>query len=263
MYIEPPINYMGSKFKLLPELLPFFPSKDVFLDMFTGGGSIYCNVNNLYRKVIANDILRELIIIHKHLIKHDRIFIEKAKEYSIPTKNNKEAYLALRDKYNETKDPVILLALIWSCNSNMMRFNQQGEFNQTHGRRCFNRNTQKKVDSFFSKSYNNVILVSSHFFDIQKHITSDFFVYLDPPYSNTEAGYNAIWTKKDEELLVEMIDNFLNQNIKFGLSGVLNEKENKVFEYFKNKATVHFFGDMYQKISKKKRTNKEYYITNI
>lgn len=39
-YIKSPIFYMGNKYRLLPQLLPLFPSNiDTFYDLFGGSGS--------------------------------------------------------------------------------------------------------------------------------------------------------------------------------------------------------------------------------
>lgn len=51
--INSPINYMGSKNKILDKLLPLFPKTEIFIDMFTGGGSVYMNVLNSYKKNIC------------------------------------------------------------------------------------------------------------------------------------------------------------------------------------------------------------------
>ncbi len=60
--IETPFNYTGSKFKLLEQLLPVFDySKPYFVDLFTGGGSVYTNIIDRYQKVIANDIISDLV----------------------------------------------------------------------------------------------------------------------------------------------------------------------------------------------------------
>jgi site-specific DNA-adenine methylase len=144
------------------------------------------NVAHLYKKVITNDYLKDLIEIHKNLNNED--FIKKASELSIKTKMNKEFYLELRDNYNKNKKPEELLALIWSCNSNMMRFNNDLLFNQTWGKRSFNKNTQKKIDIYKEQNYSNVIFTSKNFyeFDLSWH-SDELFIYLDPPYSNTEA----------------------------------------------------------------------------
>jgi len=261
--IESPINYMGSKYKLLDRLIPLFPKdKSVFYDMFTGGGSVYMNVAHLYDTVYANDILVDLRDIHERLRADAGTLVEYARHFSMPTKESQERYLRLREEYNLCGGGDRLLALIWSCNSNMMRFNNDFKFNQTWGKRCFNSNTQKKINMYKTMDYSNVKFTSLPFCDIG--IQEDSFVYLDPPYSNTQAGYNAFWSDKNEKKLIVMLDYLIENDISFGISGVLNGKENKVYNFLKTKdLRVHFFEDLYQKISKKEKVNQEYYITNV
>lgn len=261
--IESPINYMGAKYKLLDKLIPLFPKdKKVFYDLFTGGGSVYMNISHLYKSVYANDILADLRDIHERLRTDADLLIKYASAFSIPTKDSQERYLRLREEYNSCGGGDRLLALIWSCNSNMMRFNNDFKFNQTWGKRCFNKNTQKKVNIYKTKDYSNVFFQSLPFYEVV--IARDSFVYLDPPYSNTKAGYNAFWKDDDEKKLISMIAGFIDSDVSFGISGVLNGKENKVYDFLKTKdLNVHFFGDLYQKISKSEKVNQEYYITNV
>jgi site-specific DNA-adenine methylase len=64
-YIDGVMNYTGSKFKLLEQILPEFDyTKNYFVDLFTGGGSVYTNVLDKYEKIIANDIIDDLIGIY-------------------------------------------------------------------------------------------------------------------------------------------------------------------------------------------------------
>lgn len=45
-YIKSPLNYIGGKYKLLPQLIPFFPKEiNVFVDLFCGGCNVGLNVN--------------------------------------------------------------------------------------------------------------------------------------------------------------------------------------------------------------------------
>ena len=53
--IQSPLNYVGGKFKLLPQILPLFPKQiDCFIDVFAGGLNVGVNVDTPH--VIANDI---------------------------------------------------------------------------------------------------------------------------------------------------------------------------------------------------------------
>lgn len=258
--IESPINYMGSKYKLLDRLIPLFPKTKTFVDLFTGGGSVYMNINHLYENVIANEYINGVYQIHKNL--NDKAFVQEAINQSVITKDSQENYLKLRDSYNIYNEPEKLLALIWSCNSNMMRFNNKFEFNQTWGQRCFNKNTQKKLDKFYEKDFSNVTFINLSFEKVI--LNRDSFLYFDPPYSNTEAGYNAIWSNENEEQLMRSLEFCIELNQPFGISGCINNKPNKIYDFLikQENLKVYYFEDLYQKISKKEKVNKEYYFTN-
>lgn len=131
-YIEPPFNYTGSKYKLLNQLLPEFDySKNTFIDMFAGGGSVFSNIANKFDKLIVNDIIKDLIGIYEELIKSDDI-IEKTKNLC-PEKTDNEQFIKLRDSYNLEPSPEKLWALILSSTNNMIRFNKKFKYNQTFG----------------------------------------------------------------------------------------------------------------------------------
>ena len=65
-YIKSPMNYIGGKYKLLPQLLSLFPKKiNMFYDVFGGGASVSLNVNSehvLYNDIVTNvyDMFLEL-----------------------------------------------------------------------------------------------------------------------------------------------------------------------------------------------------------
>ena len=59
-YIKSPMNYIGGKYKLLPQILPHFPNYiGTFVDLFSGGCNVSINVNA--NKIICNDINKKII----------------------------------------------------------------------------------------------------------------------------------------------------------------------------------------------------------
>jgi site-specific DNA-adenine methylase len=129
--------------------------------------------------------------------------------------------------------------------------------------RCFNSNTQKKIDILHQKDFSNVTFVNTSFENVI--IPEDAFIYFDPPYSNTEAGYNAIWNNKNEDELMRYLNYCIKTNQPFGISGCVNQKENKIYDFLiqQESLKVYYFEDLYQKISNKDKVNKEYYFTNV
>ncbi len=210
-YIDGVMNYTGSKFKLLEQILPYFDyTKSNFVDLFTGGGSVFTNVLNKYDNILANDIITDLIGIHSELLKGDHI-INLTKEHSKGLKEDGEKFLKLREDYNNNPTPDKLWALILSCTSNMMRFNQSFKFNQTWGKRQWNNNTDKKVEEWtkLTRQYLDKITFSNkNFNDVS--INENTFYYIDPPYGYikdgneigkkqiSEAGYNSFYLQSDD-----------------------------------------------------------------
>ena len=125
MYKRSPLNYVGGKFTLLPQILPLFPSYiRYFVDLFTGGATVAINVKA--GKVIANDIQKPVIDIYttfqkmskEDVFKHINNRIE---EYGL-SKTDKEAYLKFRDDYNKNPNPLDLFVLIVFCYNHQLRF---------------------------------------------------------------------------------------------------------------------------------------------
>ena len=223
-YVNGVLNYTGSKFKLLDQILPELDyTKKYFVDLFTGSFVVGANVIDKYEKILANDIISELVGIHKGLIESDD-FIERTKKLC-PSKTNQEEFLKLRESFNEEKTPEKLCALILSCNSNLMRFNKSYLFNQTWGKRTWNSSTDKKVEEFINHRRphkDKIKFISKHFNEVD--IKKPSMIYIDPPYSRiqddsgnimneqiSEAGYNCYFSKQDDVDLYKYVTN-LNKN---------------------------------------------------
>ena len=59
--IKSPLNYVGGKFKLLPQILPLFPDNiNTFYDMFCGGCNVGVNIKA--NKIVCND--KEQVVIN-------------------------------------------------------------------------------------------------------------------------------------------------------------------------------------------------------
>ena len=186
-FINTPFNYTGSKFKLLEQIIPILDyNKSNFIDVFCGGGAIYTNCIDKYDTILANDIISDLIEIHKNIINDRDDFINKVK-HIVPNIDEHEKYLNLRKSYNSDKTPEKLFALMLSCTNNMMRFNKSFLFNQTFGKRSFNKNTELKIDNFVNHvvGYKDKLSFSSLSFE-KLDILPNTMYYIDPGYDITD-----------------------------------------------------------------------------
>lgn len=264
-YIKSPMNYTGGKYKLLPQILPLFPSEiDTFVDLFTGGGNIAVNINNANR-IIANDFETRIIEIYKTFQKYEIDELIETIELAIQrfglTKENADSFNNFRTYYNKHIEdgysfimPVMLYVLICYSFNHQFRFNSKGEFNMPFGKnRSQWNNTMKKNLISFHKAITekNIIFTNKDFTELKlDKLKPNDFVYCDPPYLITCATYNEKdgWNEQRERDLLNLLDNLNSKNVKFALSNVLFSKgktNDLLIEWAKN-YNVHHLDYTYQ-----------------
>jgi DNA adenine methylase Dam len=253
-YLQTPFNYTGSKYKILEQLLPEFDyTKQIFVDAFCGGGSVFTNVLDKYEKVYANDIITDLTKVMKHMLNDKDDFLKILKTNYVVGKEDQEAYVRLRSDYNHTKDQhthIRLFSLILHCTNNMLRFSQKFEFNQTFGKRTYNSSTEQKINEWVdyvnlitNRNENKKLSIVSKSFetligDFNENQFKNTMFYFDPPYGYikdggnigkkqiSEAGYNAYWKQKDELELYKTLKYIDSNGGSFAISGVIEHDGN-------------------------------------
>lgn len=284
-YIKSPLNYIGGKHKILPQIIPLFP-KDIncFVDMFAGGANVGINVSA--KKHILNDNLIHLINLYrklqitplKRVLRHIQQRIE---EYELSL-TNQDGYIELRKHYNGAKNPLDLFVLIAYSFNHQIRFNNNHEFNNPFGkeRSCFNASIEHNLKSFISKlQIMDIELLSQNFEDLDlSKLSEDDFVYCDPPYLITTGTYNdgkrgfTGWSKREEHSLLSKLDKLNDKGVKFALSNVLKHKgkTNDLLEkwvsdnsdYVINPINMNYSNSNYQTKNRDKLATLEVLITN-
>lgn len=240
---------MGNKKKLINKgLTDLFPKNiNTFVDLFAGSAIV--SMNTMANKYIVNDTDEHLNELYKMfkiydsdtIIAHIESRIEKYGLARERTKRNefkdkekiekyKAAYMKLRDFYNGCIGKPVLdfyTLMFWSF-SQQFRFNSKGEFNMPYGMDCFSEKNKEYVINgcrFFRRD--DVFIYDMNFKDWDiSALTINDFVYLDPPYLNTTATYteNNGWNTEDENRLYTLCESLSDNNIKFGMSNVFENK---------------------------------------
>jgi DNA adenine methylase len=267
-----PLFYVGDKYKLLNEILPYFP-KDVdrFIEPFTGGGSVFLNVEA--KKYLLNDIDKNVCLLHKFLMKHskkpdkffkevERIILEyhlsrSFKEDIVPeelklkfkktyyAKFNKESFNKLKSDFNNSEQNNLYkfyVLLIYGFNR-MIRFNRLGKYNLPVGNVDFNRNVVNALNNYFENVKKaNIEINNLDYLDFLNKVkpTKKDFLYFDPPYLITFSEYNKLWNEKNEIDLITTLDELNKDGVRFAVSNVTHykEKENKTFNDWSKKYNV-------------------------
>lgn len=300
-YCKSPLNYIGGKYKILPQLLPLFPAQsDIFLDLFCGGCNVGINIENLAlqnsnttkhlmpqaQKLIFNDNLTYLIDLYKYLqcnaLESTLQAIDNIiSKYKLDLQNA-QGYCLLRDDYNAHKSPILLFVLIAFSFNHQIRFNNAHKFNNPFGknRSSFNPAMRNHLINFVKALQNKPITFSS--LNFEKALDSvalnrQSFVYADPPYLITQGTYNdgkrgfSGWNEQLEKRLLYSLKFLDSQGIKFALSNVLSHKgkHNEILQqwiytndYVVYSIKSHYTNANYQTKYKDKNLTKEVLITN-
>lgn len=229
---------MGSKRRLLKQILPLFPDNiHTFYDLFAGGGVVSLNTKAKYH--VWNDINRPLVDMFRDLSTLDEVQQFALYENSLEMLH-REDFEELRTEYNQgwyqgLDKSIVLYELIISSFNGLARFNKKNQYNmpwnrdKSHLTKKYYKgklrtlvayiDTVKDSYTFTSKSYDEVIDLNS--------VSKNDFVYLDPPYTQTSAPYNdgsrnLSWTIDDDKRLLGYLDILNELGVKFAMSNILS-----------------------------------------
>lgn len=233
--IESPLNYTGSKSKMVDFIKEQLPEEtiDTFVDVFGGGFNVGVNINA--KQIIYNDINPFVKGLIQSFTGDPYLYLQYIqrliKKYGL-SPDNKEGYLKLREKYNsisiEKRDFRMLYTLVLYGFQQQIRFNTNWNFNNPPGSRWFNDNLLSKFIAFTRNlQEKNVEFLNTSFEHLNIHLTPQTFIYADPPYRSTLGVYNdgkrgfEGWTIEHEKKLCCFLDKINQHNARFMLSYVI------------------------------------------
>ena len=229
-----PIPYQGSKRSLAPKISQHFPEKiSTFYEPFAGSAAmtIYVAANDLAESFVIGDKFSNLIELWELLINNPTELSQRYSEiWHQQFEVGEHHFNDMRAKYNQDKDPVILLYLIARCVKNAVRFNKNGHFTQSADKR----RTGMKPDRLTRTAHAVSILLKGrttlfagdYSECIRKAKTKDL-VYMDPPYQGTTYGTDKRYESQIyREDLIENLHKLDKKKIPYILSydGRLGDK---------------------------------------
>ena len=256
--IKSPLNYIGGKYRLLPQILPLFPDRiNTFVDIFSGGLDVSLNIQA--NRIICNDINNYVIGLFEYF-QHNTIeeIIDEIQriinEYRL-TKQNIEGYYRLREDYNRNRSPLHLFLLVCFGFNHQFRFNSNGEFNNPFGkdRSSYNANTERNL-RLMHERLQNIELHTGNFRDFNtRFMVKGDFLYADPPYLISCGSYNdgkrgfEGWNENDDIALFKKLDELNDRHIQFALSNVIKHKgiENRNLIEWANNYHTHYLNASY------------------
>ena len=211
--LKTPISYYGGKQSMVKNIIPLIPEHDIYVEPFFVGGAIYwakepskCEVINDYNMNIVN---------FYEVLKHSYFDLRKKVEATLHSRSTYKKAMVIYDMpelFAET--PVIRAWAFWVV-TNQGFSCKIGSWGYDRNKRA--KTIQNKVDQFQETltdrmRYTQIENNEAHKV-IKSRDTKSTFVYVDPPYIDTNqghyGGYGHEHFRRDLDALAEMKGMFL------------------------------------------------------
>lgn len=189
MNIPHPIAYQGSKRGLAERIIDYFPENvETLHEPFAGSAAVSLAASALGRAkhFHINDLNKPLIDLWKNIVNKPR---EIASQYEIywneQLRDPAKYYQNIRKKFNVTGRSDCFLYLLARCIKASIRYNSNGEFNQSPDNRRLGTRPITMRDNIVQASVllkNRTTFSSKNFRDVLFKIAPNDLIYMDPPY---------------------------------------------------------------------------------
>ncbi len=181
--------YQGSKRRLAQHIIQYFPERfERIVEPFAGSAAISLAAlhQGKVRRVFINDINAPLMNLWRKIIyKPDDLADTYQKIWHRQLGQEKAYYNDIRDQFNATHEPGLLLFLLMRCVKASVRYNSKGEFNQSPDNRRRGtrpKTVRKRIMKTSALLQNHVCIQSCDYQQILSDVSATDIVYLDPPY---------------------------------------------------------------------------------
>jgi len=189
MSLPHPFPYQGSKRGIAKVILSFFPEKTgKLIEPFAGSGavSIAAAFYGKAESFVLNDINAPLIALWKMIVYHPQTLSDQYRLlWNQQQSREHEFYDKVRKHFNRDHRPDHLLYLLARCVKGSVRYNENGEFNQSPDNRRKGMHPDKMSDNIYRISHifrEKITLSRKDYKDILKAASCEDLIYMDPPY---------------------------------------------------------------------------------
>lgn len=224
------VQYQGSKRLLAPQILEYMPNHfNRLIEPFAGMVAMTVAVaqRNKADKYMLNDLNSPLVSVLKSAIEVPEQLYEEYKEvweeqFSFPG-GSVAHYFNIRDKFNSgEKTAAYMLYLLARCVKGSVRYNCNGEFNQSPDKRRYGTsptNLKNKIYTISSWLKGKTDFYSSDYKEILDMAQPGDVVYMDPPYQGVSKNRDARYISGvDFDEFVNAVDGLNVREVNFLIS---------------------------------------------
>lgn len=184
------IKWSGSKRLVAKQLARYFSPCDTYYEPFVGGGAMMPFART--DKGVASDIIPELIDLWDAIkVNPQLVANEYQNRWNELQEKGQEVYYKVRDRFNQTKNCFDFLFLTRTCVNGLIRYNNQGEFNNSFhlSRPGINPDTLRTQLLLWSKCIRKLSFRNVDYRECLANAKEGDFIFLDPPYGGTKDRY--------------------------------------------------------------------------
>ncbi|KKD00033.1 MULTISPECIES: adenine-specific DNA-methyltransferase [Photobacterium] len=188
------LKWAGGKFSLVEDIRRHLPPARKLVEPFVGAGSVFLNTD--YDDYLLADINPDLINLY-NVIKHEpERYIEDARQYFTPEYNQKGAYLAIREAFNQTQDTYLRSLYFLYMNrhgfNGLCRYNKKGGFNVPFG--SYKKPYFPEAEMYhFAEKAKKATFICEGYHQTFSRARKGSVIYCDPPYAplSTTANFTS------------------------------------------------------------------------
>ncbi|MCC5848285.1 MAG: DNA adenine methylase [Verrucomicrobia bacterium] len=189
MKIPQPFQYQGSKRALATTILQYLPHRvHRIVEPFAGSAafSLACAARGKAKEYWLNDFNKPLAQLIGLIVNQP----EEVSEFYKSTWRSEdqeplEHYYQVREEFNRTNDPKLLLYLLARCVKASVRYNSDGLFNQSPDKRRLGTHPDRMKNNILGVSMllrGKTIVTAQDYRDVLANCRDEDVVYMDPPY---------------------------------------------------------------------------------
>ncbi|MEA3399946.1 MAG: Dam family site-specific DNA-(adenine-N6)-methyltransferase [Armatimonadota bacterium] len=195
MGVASPFPYQGSKRQLADTILRYFPTDvERVIEPFAGSAAVALAgaANGLADKFWLNDIDRSVMSLWEEIVNApEALLSEYAKLWHAQKGQEREFYDVVRDRFNRSRSPSDFLYLLARCVKASVRYNSDGEFNQSPDNRrkgAHPKRLRRRIMEASRLLAGRVKLTSCDYTEVLAEALRGDLVYMDPPYQGVSNG---------------------------------------------------------------------------
>ncbi len=226
MRVPHPIPYQGSKRNLAPAILGYFPVRvGTLIEPFAGSAALTlaAAARGLAARYVINDLNQPLVDLWRAIVESPK---KLARQYETLWRaqhgDRRQYYDQVRDEFNRTGRPDCFLYLLARCVKAAVRYNPNGEVNQSPDNRRMGALPETMREHILGASHllrGKTECSSLDYKEVVAQATAGDLVYMDPPYQGVCGERDPRYLKGvpfDE--FVEVLESLNFRDIKYLVS---------------------------------------------